>query len=85
MKTKDTILRPCASVFLCILLSMTLFEGCAVQNKTAPTPESGIKPSSELPPPRPAVIGPPEGNKTVKPVPPGADKSVAEPPRQPPF
>lgn len=85
MKIKDTILRSRSFFLLGILLSTMLFAACASSRKTQINPETGIKPSSDLPPPRPAVIGPPEGVKKVKPTPPGADRPVGEPPRQPFF
>jgi hypothetical protein len=85
MKTKDTILRHWLFFLFGILLSTAIFSACASNRKAQSNPETNIKPSSDLPPPRPAVIGPPEGVKKVKPVPPGADRPVGEPPRQPPF
>jgi hypothetical protein len=85
MKTKDTILLHRSFFLFGILLSTMLFASCASKRKAPSNPETSIKPSSDLPPPRPAVIGPPEGVKQVKPVPAGADKPVGEPPRQPPF
>lgn len=85
MKTKDTILRHRLFFLFGILLSTVLFAACASNRKAQNNPETSIKPGKDLPAPRPAVIGPPEGVKKVKPVPPGADRPVGEPPRQPFF